>query len=332
MSTTLSAYVLVIDLTNDVPRVLRRFDHHRRHDAVLHNRVIVNGRKPSTQKPQDVDMADANADADPGAASDASSSSSSSSSATSATPSTPVTIPHLAISPDGQWLSTSDSAARTHIFNLDSIAHHTTLPSFPRPACALAFTPGRTNVLILALPDNTVHVYDVEARTFPAWGRALATSLPKRFTHAHDPVLGVVFDPAPKKGRGEDGEYALFWGATWMFKVALGTSVRVQSGGGKKRRRDGKEREGDGQSLVNGHAPLVNGSVALVNGVDAHSGDAFVGEDDRPWRDYKMITQYRPLLGVAYLGAGELVVIERPLVDVLAGLPPAYWKHKYGAT
>jgi len=112
------------------------------------------------------------------------------------------------------------------------------------------------------------------------------------------------------------------------------TLERFQTSGGKKRRRDGKERERerDEQPLVNGHAPLVNGSAPLVNGVDTHSGDPFVGEDDRPWRDFKMITQYRPLLGVAYLGARELVVIERPLVDVLAGLPPAYWKHKYGAT
>jgi U3 small nucleolar RNA-associated protein 4 len=46
----------------------------------------------------------------------------------------------------------------------------------------------------------------------------------------------------------------------------------------------------------------------------------------------KMITHYRPILFVDFLGAGELVVVERPLVDVLAGLPPAFFKHKYGAS
>lgn len=46
----------------------------------------------------------------------------------------------------------------------------------------------------------------------------------------------------------------------------------------------------------------------------------------------KLITQYRPILFVDYLGPGELIVVERPLVDVLATLPPAYFRHKYGAS
>lgn len=80
----------------------------------------------------------------------------------------------------------------------------------------------------------------------------------------------------------------------------------------------GKEKERGGmdvQLLTNRHGPLA-GSGPLANGA----------EDDGPWGDFKIITQYRPLLSVAYLGAEELVVVERSLVDVLAGLPPAYWK------
>lgn len=45
-----------------------------------------------------------------------------------------------------------------------------------------------------------------------------------------------------------------------------------------------------------------------------------------------MITHYRPILYMDFLDAGELVVVERPLVDVLSELPPAYFKHKYGAS
>jgi U3 small nucleolar RNA-associated protein 4 len=47
-------------------------------------------------------------------------------------------------------------------------------------------------------------------------------------------------------------------------------------------------------------------------------------------RGFKVITQYRPNLFVGYIGTKELVIVERPLVDVLATLPPAYFKHKYG--
>jgi U3 small nucleolar RNA-associated protein 4 len=55
------------------------------------------------------------------------------------------------------------------------------------------------------------------------------------------------------------------------------------------------------------------------------------GVDDST-RDFKMITHFRPILFVDFLTAGELVVVERPLVDVLSTLPPAYFRHKYGAS
>jgi U3 small nucleolar RNA-associated protein 4 len=51
-----------------------------------------------------------------------------------------------------------------------------------------------------------------------------------------------------------------------------------------------------------------------------------------------MVTKYRPLLCVDFVGetesgsAEELVVIERPLVDVMANLPPAFYRPKFGAT
>jgi U3 small nucleolar RNA-associated protein 4 len=151
------------------------------------------------------------------------------------------------------------------------------------------------SVLLLAFPDNTVQIFDVETRQFPIWGKDLSTSLPKRFTHAHDPILGVAFEPAV--GTTEEGKtrYVLFWSATWLFKVSLDTSLR--RGGGRKRRRD-----------------------------------AAADVEDRQWRDCKMVTQYRPVVCCDFLGKDELVVVERPLVDVLLTLPPAYFKHKYGAS
>jgi len=157
------------------------------------------------------------------------------------------------------------------------------------------------SVLLLVFPDNTIQIYDVELRQFPIWGKDLSASLPKRFTRAHDVVLGVSFDPlaaATADGTPTDPEqgktrYILFWGATWLFKVSLDITVRS---GGKKRRRDA------------------------------------MGDEEKQWRDYKMITQYRPILCCDFLTKEELVVVERPLVDVLMTLPPAFFKHKYGAS
>jgi U3 small nucleolar RNA-associated protein 4 len=160
------------------------------------------------------------------------------------------------------------------------------------------------STLLLAFPDNTIQIYDVETRQFPSWGKELISSLPKRFTHAHDPILGVAFDPASSShSESTKTRFILFWGATWLFKAALDTSVRVA---GKKRRRE-----------------VMDGAAAAA---------AAAASEERPWRDDKLIMQYRPIACCDFLTKDELVVVERPLVDILATLPPAYFKHKYGAS
>ena len=81
----------------------------------------------------------------------------------------------------------------------------------------------------------------------------------------------------------------------------------------KKRRRDGKR-----------FAPDARVEVSLEEG----------GGGSRPvqQQNFKLVTHYRPVLFVDFIAPAELVVVERPLVDVLAKMPPAYFKPKYGAS
>ncbi|KAF9480459.1 WD40 repeat-like protein [Pholiota conissans] len=316
MSTALSSYILVIDLSGDNPRVLRRFDQHRMQDSIVHDRVIkgraqVNGTKinghAQLNGDGDVEMEDANAPSpDNGEESDSESDDEDVRSTVAV-----VSINRIAVSMDGQWLATSDSKARTHIFNLDLISHHCVLPTFPRTAQALVFDPMHPSVLLLAFPNNTVQIFDVEKRQFPVWGKELAVSLPKRFTYAHDSVLGVSFDP-PGPGPHGATRYILFWGATWLFKVSLDTTVRT---GGRKRRRD---------------APPPTPGPLSTPGPVTHGPHGL--EEDKQWRDYKMVTTYRPIACCDFVGKDELVIVERPLVDVLLTLPPPFYKHKYGTS
>ena len=161
-------------------------------------------------------------------------------------------------------------------------------------------------------------VYDVEARSFPRWARSLVHALPQRFTGLHDPILGATFGPTPVPVEGGRVEGALrpktllFWGATWICKVML--AERVGYGGFEKRRR-GKRKAAD--------MATTGGRVEVS--VEEPSQEV-------QQRNFKLITHYRPLLLVDFVSPGELVVVERPLVDVLAKLPPAYFKPKYGAT
>lgn len=56
-----------------------------------------------------------------------------------------------------------------------------------------------------------------------------------------------------------------------------------------------------------------------------------VGEEEmEETSNFKLVTRYRPILCADFLEAGEIVIVERPLVDVLQSLPPAYFKPRYG--
>lgn len=186
------------------------------------------------------------------------------------------------------------------------------LPSFPHPIHALGFDPSDPSILVLGLANNTIQIYDVESRQFPSWSQHLTHSLPQRFTQLHDSVIGVTFNPnSPSKSKTSDTpeipkRIALFWGSTWMCKVQLDADIGY-AGFDKKRRRDGKER--------------------FLHHKDPNKKNA-----REHTQNFNLITQYRPILLADFIAPGELVVVERPLVDVLAKLPPAFFKPKYGTS
>ncbi|KAI0768510.1 WD40 repeat-like protein [Trametes elegans] len=315
IATSTSATVFIIDLgaADRAPRVLRKFEQHRLKEGFVNNRVI-KGRK-SAAVDGDVDIGTEDAPASPAASDSDSDASDSSDEEESKLVRT--TITRMAVSPDGQWLATADDHRRTHLFNLDAVQHHAALPTLPAAVHALAFAAASPGTLVLALADNRLEVYDVEARAFPRWARALLAALPARFTRLHDPVLGAAFDPGAAEGAGAAAaegaplppRTVLLWGATWICKVNL--LERVGYGGFEKRRR-GKRKAADAGGRV---------EVSVEEGAQGQGQTNF-----------KLVTHYRPLLFVDFVAPGELVVVERPLVDVLAKLPPAYFKPKYGAS
>jgi U3 small nucleolar RNA-associated protein 4 len=304
---TSTAFVFVFDLLfgSTSARVLRRFDQHRNRNSTIEGRFLA-GRRSDTDHEGDASEPDSDIDGPD----DADGMEDDVQPLHSAL-STSATITRIAISPDGQWLATTDDHRRTHIFNLDAVQYHTSLPSFPQPTHALAFAPNAPSLLILGFANNTLELYDVEARQFPPWSRALCSALPKRFTHLHDAILGVTLEPpaaataAPdcsNNTSGSNSVLALFWGATWLCKVQF--DAPVGWGGFEKKRRRRRSEGAD-------------------HGTERDRGAA---------HNFKLITQYRQILLADFLAHGELVVVERPLTDVLANLPPAYYRPKYGAS
>jgi U3 small nucleolar RNA-associated protein 4 len=153
MSTAVPSYILVIDLTGEKPRVLRRFDHHRIQDSIVHHNSALKGRalkgiqgkakingvhvngdvdtemvdvESQEEKEEDQETGDEERDSD--------------GDEEKITTAALISVDRMAVSADGQWLVTSDNQARTHIFNLDSISVGSSnlYPTFYPDAISLA--------------------------------------------------------------------------------------------------------------------------------------------------------------------------------------------------
>jgi len=300
--TSESSFIAIFHLPQDdnsLPRPLRVFDHHR-----LGN-VSLNNAPPNAGGVIDTGDGDVNMDnlSDEEAV------------VTKQLSVTPA-ITRIAISQDCQWLVSTDEMKRVYIYNLDSLQYHCVLPTFPYAIQALSFDPSDHGTLVIGLANNTIHVFNVESRTFPDWSIPLCSNLPKRFTHLHDPILGLTFNPTPSK---DGSRKALFWGFTWMCSVKL-DSPAGWAGFSKKRRREYKPtKNGASQQHPNVGRAQDNVSIEDPNG------------QAQP-KNFTVLTHYRPLLLVDFLDCGEMVVVERPLVDVMSAMPPAFFKPKYGSS
>lgn len=180
--------------------------------------------------------------------------------------------------------------------------------------------------------QNGMQIYDVEKKEYPEWSRGLNELLPRRYKQLTDAILGVTFRPrAEVTAAGVEQQqqscYTVLWGPTWLCKVKLGDlgNAGVRN---KKRPRDGEVDEADNNA--NDAADPINTTTTNPAAAAATGGGGGYLQE-REKLGFKIITRYRPILFVDFLDSDELIVVEKPLLDVLTKLPPAYFKPKYGS-
>jgi len=164
------------------------------------------------------------------------------------------------------------------------------------------------------MPNNTIRLFDVETKSFPDWQKDFTAQVSKKISMQRDPILGASFSPMPPKpANAEQSSYqsVILWGANWICRFR----IFPRSAGRSSVKRGRNEDEATEEESDIKETEVVQSSLEK-----AASGELFL----------TVFTQYRHLLGVDFLDWDEMVVIERPLLDVLSQLPPAYFKAKYG--
>lgn len=213
-----------------------------------------------------------------------------------------------------------------------SLQYHRPLPSLPHPPNVLTFIPEKPQILMIVLPNNTIHIFDVERSEVPIWAHDLNSRIPKQLFNTPDPVLGIIFEPAstlppPTLMNGDlemtdvsqrdTGSFpqkeAIIWGTSWLCRLRLDWLAKCTEPR-KRRKSEARHHPQEHQGIPN---------LAPRPDLQNSAYDA---------RKLHMVTRYRPILALDFVGPGELVLVERPLVDVLSKLPPAFFKPKYGQT
>jgi len=211
-------------------------------------------------------------------------------------------ILRLAISSDGQWCTTADSASQLHVYSLDALSCHTTLPQPSAMPTALAFLPG-SSLVAVAGADLRLTVYDVDrcttVRSIGPLGAAIASPLGGGVRH-EEAVLRISVNPSKPNS-------VMLCAQTWLYSVTW-------------------EGASDFAAPANAGQATETGSRNQRRKRRRSKSESGGGDDGRG----QLVTKYGPILLFDFLADDTAVVVEQPWLRVMEHLPPALHRHRFG--
>lgn len=205
------------------------------------------------------------------------------------------------ISPSNKYLVLtiqSPTAAHTSTlesWDIDTMQKWATLPSFSCTVVAACF--GEGDVLGIATVTNHVYFIDVAKNELTEWSRRNSMRMPASFTaHNNDTIRGLFFVTS---GR------VCVWGSAFTFTLDLTHDLKLAA---------------------------TRKSKTLHDVVDVEQGQSVQSLREGGEDVVKLDHRFTGIMYFDCINAGEVVVVERPALQVLAELPPAWrGRHKYGS-
>ncbi|XP_060110076.1 U3 small nucleolar RNA-associated protein 4 homolog [Heteronotia binoei] len=196
----------------------------------------------------------------------------------------------LAVSADDRWLAVASGGGTVNVYNLQRAKPHCVLPAYNCPVTALAIHPV-TNNLVVAHSDQQVLEFSILDKAYTPWSRKVQQQgLHCDWLERDTPITHIAFPPK------QDDQVLLH--DTHML------------------------------CLLDKSLPLPEDTAVLCNqpslkqlSEKARHGSAHA---------FKICKKYQPLLFVDLLEENSLVVVERPMMDIKAQLPPPVYQKKFG--
>ncbi|KAG9474965.1 hypothetical protein GDO78_003435, partial [Eleutherodactylus coqui] len=206
----------------------------------------------------------------------------------------PSASPHsvhlLTASSDGSLLAAAFVDSHIDIYNVKTQKYVCSVPQYSSPPTAMSICPSTEN-LVIAHADQQILEFNIAEKQYTHWSRkVLQHGLHRDWLERDTPITGITFNPSKP-------EHILMHD-NYMFCV-LDKSL-----------------------------PLPNDKTSLTNQRSLKSLSEKMRRSCA--HAFKITREYKPLLFMDLLDDGELVMVERPLVDILSQLPPPIKLKKFG--
>ncbi|XP_070828362.1 U3 small nucleolar RNA-associated protein 4 homolog [Chaetodon trifascialis] len=195
----------------------------------------------------------------------------------------------LCTSDDGKWLATANTDCEIHVYNLHKLKLHCTVPVYGSCPTAIAIHPT-TNNLVVAHADQQIFEYSLDQKEYTEWSRNLQKQgLHPLWLQRDTPVTHITFSPR--------NPAHIFLHDTFMFCII-------------------------DQSL-----PLPEAKTMFYNQMTLRS----LPEQERIRHShaFKICKNFQHILCVTLLEDHSLVVVERPLLDIMSQLPAPVRQKKF---
>ncbi|XP_017296524.1 U3 small nucleolar RNA-associated protein 4 homolog isoform X2 [Kryptolebias marmoratus] len=195
----------------------------------------------------------------------------------------------LAPSEDGRWLVTANTDCEIHVFDLQKLKLHCSLPVYASCPTAVSVHPT-SGCLVSVHADRQILEFSLEQKEYTEWSRKLQQQgLHPLWLQRDTPVTAVTFDP-------RNPAHIILHDA-FMFCV------------------------------IDQTLPLPDAKTNLYNQLVLRSLPP--AERSRNGHAFKICKSFQNLLSVALLEDRSLVVVERPLQDIAARLPAPVRQKKF---
>ncbi|XP_055365717.1 U3 small nucleolar RNA-associated protein 4 homolog isoform X2 [Betta splendens] len=195
----------------------------------------------------------------------------------------------LAASDDGRWLAAANTDCEIHVYNLEKMKIHCSVPIHSSCPTAIAIHPV-TSSLVAVHADQQIFEYSLELKEYTEWSRKLQKQgLHSLWLERDTPVTHITFNP-------RNPAHIVLHDA-FMFCII-------------------------DQSL-----PLPEAKAVLYNQMTLRSLPE--SDRPRHSHAFKICKSFQHLMCVSLLDDHSLVAVERPLQDIMCQLPPPVRQKKF---